>query len=50
MIISKKNFDNSNFRKIKKKLIYDIANARITEIAEIILLKNVNTRCFLKKN
>ena len=47
--IEKEFFDNSNFRKIKKKLIYDIANARITEIAEIILLKNVNTRCFLKK-
>ena len=44
--IEKEFFDNINFRKIKKKLIYDIANARITEIAEIILLKNVNTRCF----
>ena len=47
--IEKDFFDNSNFRKIKKKLIYDIANARIKEIAEIILLKNVNIRCFLKK-
>ena len=48
--IEKNFFDNKNFRKIKKKLIYDIADARIAEIAEMILLKNINTRYFLKKD
>ena len=33
-------FDNQNFRKIKKQLVYDIANARIQEIVEIILFQN----------
>ncbi len=47
--IEKDFFDNNNFRKIKKKLIYDIASARIMEIAEIIMFKNINTRFFLKK-
>ena len=28
--------------KLKKKLIYDIAKARIEEIAEIIFFKNIN--------
>ena len=40
--IEKQYFKNSNFRKIKKKLIYDIAAARIQEIAEVILLNNIN--------
>ena len=33
-------------RKIKKKLIYDIALARIKEISEIIIFKNINLRYF----
>ena len=33
--IEEKFFKNQNFRKIKKKLIYDIAQARIDEIADI---------------
>ena len=37
------NFFNDNvYRKIKKKLIYEIALARIKEISEIILFKNIN--------
>ena len=40
--IEKKYFENANFRKIKKKLINDVAEARIQEIAELILLKNIN--------
>ena len=35
-------FDGSNYRKIKKKLIYDVAYARILEIAELIIFKNIN--------
>ena len=47
--LEKEYFKNENFRKIKKKLIYDIALARIQEVAELILLKNINVRSFLKK-
>ncbi len=41
-IIDQKFFKSKNFRKIKKKLILDIANARIEEMAEIIFSKNIN--------
>lgn len=47
-IIEKKYFQDQNFRKIKKQLILDIAYARIEEIAEIILIKNINVHSFLK--
>ncbi len=49
-LIEKKYFNGLNYRKIKKKLILDIANARIQEFAEIILLKNINTSAFLRQN
>ncbi len=49
-LIEERFFDNQNFKKIKKKLIADIAQARIQEIAEIILLENINVKNFLKKN
>ena len=48
--IEKEFFDNKNYRKIKKGLIFDIAKARIEEISEIVLLKNINLKSFLKKN
>ena len=48
-IIEQKNFKNNNFRKIEKNLIYDIAKARIEEIAEMMLLKNINVSSFRKK-
>ncbi len=35
-------FNDNIYRKIKKKLIYEIVLARIKEISEIILLKNIN--------
>ncbi len=41
-IIERFFFDDNNYRKIKKKLIYDIAYARILEIAELIIFKNIN--------
>lgn len=47
--IEKQYFENKNFRKIKKELIYDIAKARIQEIAELILLNNINLAGLLKK-
>ncbi len=48
-IIEKNFFSNQNFRKIKKSLIFEIAKARIEEIAEIIITKNANIQSFLKK-
>ena len=48
--IGKEFFKKSNFRKIKKKLFYDIATARIEEILELIFYKNVNLVEFLKTN
>ncbi len=41
-IIDKGFFKSSTYRKIKKKLIYEIAFARIEEILQIIVLKNIN--------
>ena len=49
-LIEKKYFNEKNFRKIKKSLIIDIAKARIQEIAEVIMLKNINFQSFKKKN
>ena len=48
--IEKKYFTNKQFRKIKKKLIFDIVEARIEEILNIILYKNINTYSFKKKS
>jgi len=45
--IEKKFFKDQNYRKIKKKLILDIASARIEELSEIILFKNTNVQSFL---
>ncbi len=47
--LEKSYFLNNNFRKIKKKLIFDIIQARINEIVDIIFHKNINIK-FLKQN
>ena len=47
-LLEKKYFIKINYRKIKKKLIADIAKARIQEIANIILKKNVNLNLYKK--
>ena len=47
-IIGEEFFVNQNFRKIKKKLIVDISSARIQELAEIIMINNINISEFLK--
>ena len=47
--VEEKYFQGQNFRKIKKKLIIDIANARIQELSEIMMIKNINIKSFLKK-
>ncbi len=46
--LEKEFFLQKNFRKIKKKLLFEIANARIAEFSEIILFKNINLINFLK--
>ena len=48
--VEKEYFKNENYRKIKKKLIFDIAAARIQELSEILLIKNVNLNSYLEKN
>ena len=48
-ILEENYFTKGNFRKIRKKLISDIADARINEIIDIIFNKNINIE-FLKKN
>ena len=47
-ILDKDIFKNDSFRKIKKKLIYEIALARILEISEIMLTKNINLKHHVK--
>jgi len=49
-LLEEKYFTKGNYRKIRKKLILDIANARINEIASIILNKNINTKSFQLNN
>tara|TARA_B100001057_G_scaffold139407_1_gene139058 strand:- start:2180 stop:3376 length:1197 start_codon:yes stop_codon:yes gene_type:complete len=46
--IEEKFFNKKVYRKIKKKLIYEIALARINEISDIMLFKNINLRYFDK--
>ncbi len=41
-LIDKKFFESDNYRKIKKKLIFDIALARVEEIFDLIMFKNKN--------
>ena len=48
--LEKKYFKYKNYRKIKKKLLLDIAEARIQEIAEKIIIKNINLKSFLIKD
>ena len=48
--IENKFFDSKNFRKIKKKLLYDIASARIEELADVLISKNINLTSFNKQN
>ncbi len=49
-LIQKEFFKNHNFRKIKKKLIIDIAIARFEEIINIMIFNNSNVQNFLNNN
>jgi hypothetical protein len=48
--VEKELFKNINYRKIKKKLIFEIAEARIQELSELIITKNINFSNSIKKN
>ena len=45
-LIDEKFFTECSYRKIKKKLIYEIAMARIKEISEIMIFKNINFKYY----
>ena len=47
-VVASKFFYKENYRKIKKRLIYDISFARIKEISEIIIFQNINFKYFNK--
>ncbi len=47
-IIEEKFFTSENYRKIKKDLIYKIASARIKEISELMIFKNINLNYYNK--
>ena len=49
-LIDNEFFQDQSSRKIKKKLLHDIALARIQELAEIILFKNINVVSFCNRN
>ncbi len=49
-IFEKSYFTDINFRKIRKKLIFDIADSRIEEIIDIIINKNINLKNLIQKN
>jgi cell division protein FtsA len=48
-LIEKFLFENENYIKIKKKLVLEIAEARIKEFAEIMMFKNLNFLTYFKE-
>ena len=48
--LEKHYFENENYIKIKKKLLFQITEARIEELLNIILIENINLKNFEKKN
>ena len=49
-LLEKEFFEDNENRKIKKKLIYDIALARIKEISELLVFENVNFKFYSKNS
>ena len=47
-ILDEKFFKNQKFRKIRNKLISDIAEARVQELSKFFLFENINFKCFLQ--
>ena len=48
-LLEKKYFNNNQYRKIKKKLIAEVEEARINELCELYCLKNINLKKLLKE-
>ncbi len=48
-LIEKNLFKDENYIKIKKRLLYQIAEARIEEVLERVIIKNINLLSFSKK-
>ncbi len=48
--IDKELFNGENYRKIKKKLIYEISSARIKEIFELMIFKNINLEHYVRSS
>ena len=48
--LEEKYFIKDNFRKIRKKLIKEVAIARIEEIVDLVIKKNLNLKSFKKDN
>ena len=49
-LLEKNFFEKESFRKIRKKLIFDVLNARVEEILEILYLNNINLNKISKNN
>ena len=49
-LVEEEFFKSSNFRKIKKKLILDVAAARIEELSELMISKNSNVINYTMEN
>jgi len=49
ILIEKKFFEEKHIKNIKKKFIFEIAVARIQELADILIFKNINLVSFLNK-
>ena len=47
-LVEKELFNVNEHRKIKKKLIYEIALARIKEILELLIINNINFKYYIK--
>ncbi len=47
-LINKDFFLDNDYKKIKKKLFYNVASARINELLEIMIFENINLRYHLK--
>jgi cell division protein FtsA len=47
-LVEKELFEDGNYKKIKKKLIFEIAKARIVETLELIIFKNINLKHYNK--
>ena len=48
-LIEKEFFKKSSYIKIKKKLLYEIAIARVKEMSELIIFDNINLKNNTKK-